>query len=84
MYGNSNDDHVLPDGQRKNMDVAMNDITNKTTPLLGNEEDVEEESFLGDNDDNDDDNEEGETRKKRKKKKKTKKLKQNEQEYTQV
>ena len=38
----------------------MNDITNKTTPLLGNEEDVEEESFLGDNDDNDDndDNEE--------------------------
>ena len=83
LYGNSNDDHVLPDGQRKNMDVAMNDITNKTTPLLGNEEDVEEESFLGDNDDNDD-NEEGETRKKRKKKKKTKKLKQNEQEYTQV
>ena len=82
MYGNSNDDHVLPDGQRKNMDVAMNDITNKTTPLLGNEEDVEEESFLGDNDDNDDN--EGETRKKRKKKKKTKKLKQNEQEYTQV
>ena len=74
---------MLPDGQRKNMDVAMNDITNKTTPLLGNEEDVEEESFLGDNDDNDD-NEEGETRKKRKKKKKTKKLKQNEQEYTQV
>ena len=73
---------MLPDGQRKNMDVAMNDITNKTTPLLGNEEDVEEESFLGDNDDNDDN--EGETRKKRKKKKKTKKLKQNEQEYTQV
>ena len=76
---------MLPDGQRKNMDVAMNDITNKTTPLLGNEEDVEEESFLGDNDDNDDnDDNEGETRKKRKKKKKTKKLKQNEQEYTQV
>ena len=77
---------MLPDGQRKTMDVDMNDIRNKTTPLLGNEEDVEEESFLGDNDDNDDDddNEEGETRKKRKKKKKTKKLKQNEQEYTQV
>ena len=53
MYGNSNDDHVLPDGQRKTMDVDMNDIRNKTTPLLGNEEDVEEEeSLLGDVDDN--------------------------------
>ena len=67
MYGNSNDDHVLPDGQRKTMDVDMNDIRNKTTPLLGNEEDVEEEeSLLGDVDDNNDNNDnEGETRRKR-------------------
>ena len=67
MYGNSNDDHVLPDGQRKTMDVDINDIRNKTTPLLGNEEDVEEEeSLLGDVDDNNDNNDnEGETRRKR-------------------
>ena len=66
MYGNSNDDHVLPDGQRKTMDVDMNDIRNKTTPLLGNEDNVEEESLLGDVDDNNDNNDnEGETRRKR-------------------
>ncbi len=66
MYGNSNDDHVLPDGQRKSMDVDMNDIRNKTTPLLGNEDNAEEESLLGDDDDNNDnDDNEGETRRKR-------------------
>ena len=57
---------MLPDGQRKTMDVDMNDIRNKTTPLLGNEDNVEEESLLGDVDDNNDNNDnEGETRRKR-------------------
>ncbi len=43
LYGNSSDDHVLPDGQRRTMDVAMKETSfnNKKKSLLKNEDEGE-------------------------------------------